>query len=103
MNKVSICRNAVLCALLAVGAGSSLGSAQSNYKVLGWDKNHIALVNASGAVEWEYPNEANSMHDIQSLPNGNVLFHNGTTVREVNRDKKVVWEYISKPKEGYSG
>jgi hypothetical protein len=82
---------------------AALANAQSNYKVLGWDKNHIALVSARGAVEWEYPNQANSMHDIQLLPNGNVLYHNGTTVREVDRDKKTVWEYISKPKEGYSG
>src|SRR5206468_1854804 len=90
----------VLSAVLANG----LAVAQSNYRVLGWDKNHIALVNtASGAVEWEYHNEASSMHDIAALPNGNVIYHNGTTVREVSRDKKVVWEYVSKPKEGYSG
>ena len=102
MNTFSTVRSTVLCTLLAASAGSRL-EAQPNYKVLGWDKNHIALVNASGAVEWEYPNQANSMHDIQALPNGNVLYHNGTTVREVNRQKNTVWEYVSKPKEGYSG
>ena len=103
MKTFSIVQGAVLCAFVTAGAGSNLAYAQSNYKVLGWDKNHIALVNASGAVEWEYPNQANSMHDIQALPNGNVLYHNGTTVREVNREKNTVWEYVSKPKEGYSG
>jgi hypothetical protein len=103
MKTFSIVQGAVLCAFVTAGAGSNLAYAQSNYKVLGWDKNHIALVNASGAVEWEYPNQANSMHDIQPLPNGNVLYHNGTTVREVTREKNTVWEYVSKPKEGYSG
>jgi len=102
MKTFSIVKSAALYTLVAAGAGS-LAYAQSSYKVLGWDKNHIALVNAGGAVEWEYPNQANSMHDIQALPNGNVLYHNGTTVREVNREKNTVWEYVSKPKEGYSG
>jgi hypothetical protein len=99
----SMVNGAVLALVLAGGVGERIALAQSNYKVLGWDKNHIALVNAAGAVEWEYPNEASSMHDIQALPNGNVIYHNGTTVREVSRDKKTVWEYVSKPKEGYSG
>ncbi len=90
-------------------AGQRLAPAQtgradtSRYKVLGWDNKHIALVNAKGEVEWEYPVPANSMHDIQLLPNGNILFHNGTTVSEVTRDKKIVWEYTSKPKDGYTG
>src|SRR5579871_4181562 len=94
---------------VALLAGQNLAIGQtgrvdpSHYSVLGWDNKHIALVNAKGDVEWEYPVPANSMHDIQLLPNGNILFHNGTTVSEITRDKKVVWEYTSKPKDGYSG
>ncbi len=88
---------------IAPGWSQPNASKTSNYRVLGWDKNHIAIVDAKGTVEWEYPNEAGSMHDIQLLPNGNILYHNGVAVREVTRDKKVVWEYVSKPKEGYSG
>ena len=83
---------AVLAIVLAGGPGQRPATAQTNYRVLGWDKNHIALVNAGGAVEWEYPNEAGSMHDIQALTNGNLIYHNGTTVREVDREKKTVWE-----------
>lgn len=92
-----------------LATGLTLGWAQTNnvntasYRVLGWDKNHLAIVNAKGEVEWEYPNEANSMHDIQLLANGDILFHNGVAVREVTPEKKIVWEYVSKPKEGYSG
>jgi hypothetical protein len=86
-------------------ATQTAGQAQSggNYRVLGWDNKHIAIVNNKGDVEWEYPVETGSMHDIQLLPNKNILFHSGTTVREVTPDKQVVWEYTSKPKEGYTG
>lgn len=99
----------VITAAIVLAIGHSLAMSQtsssdtSHYRVLGWDKNHIAIVNAKGDVEWEYPSEASSMHDIQLLPNGNILFHNGTAVREVTREKKIVWEYVSKPKEGYTG
>src|ERR1700733_6360250 len=100
---------AIITSAVVLASGHSLATSQTNgndtshYRVLGWDKNHIAIVNAKGDVEWEYPNEAGSMHDIQLLPNGNILFHNGTAVREVTREKKIVWEYVSKPKEGYTG
>lgn len=100
LNLVSSCA-----AVLVLGHSLSLAQSSdtSNYKVLGWDKNHIAIVDMKGAVEWEFPNQAGSMHDVQLLPNGNILFHNGATVREVNRAKEVVWEYSSKPKDGYAG
>ncbi len=76
-----------------------------NYKVLGADKKHVAIINSKGEVEWEVPNpDAREIHDIQALPNGGVLFQTGyTTVVEVNRDKKVVWKHESIPKEGNTG
>lgn len=75
------------------------------YRVLGADKKRVAIVNAKGEIEWEVPNnDAREIHDIQMLPNGNVLFQTGyTTVVEVGRDKQVVWRYEAKPKEGYAG
>ncbi len=73
--------------------------AQKDYKVLGADKKHVAIVNAKGEVEWEVANpDAREIHDIQYLPNGNVIFQTGyTTVVEVNKDKQVVWKHESKP------
>lgn len=45
-----------------------------------------------GEATWEFP--ANGLtHDIQYLPNGNILFASGTHVREVTPDKQVVFEY----------
>jgi hypothetical protein len=94
--------------VIAIASGAALIAAgqpsdTSRYKVLGFDKNHIAIVDGQGKVDWEYPNEANSMHDIQLLPNGNILFHNGPTVKEVTPGKEIVWQYTSKAKEGYTG
>lgn len=74
------------------------------YRVLGADNKHIAIVNAEGEIEWEVPNDARETHDIQMLPNGDVLFQTSyTTVVEVDRDKKIVWQYEAKPKDGYTG
>ncbi len=54
----------------------------------------VFIVSADGAVEWEYP--AKNCDDIWVLPNGNLLFNTGRGVREVTRDKKVVFDYQSK-------
>lgn len=73
------------------------------YRVLGQDKGKVSLVDAKGNVEWEYECRHGS-HDIHQLANGNFLLHTGPTqITEVNREKKVVWQYDSKPKEGYKG
>ena len=81
-------------------AFSALAFAQkpSTYRVLGADKKHVVIVDPSGKMEWEMPNpEAREIHDIQYLPNGNVLYQTGyTTVVEVNKDKQIVWKYDSK-------
>lgn len=93
-------------ALLALTPQSfSVAESARDYKVLGADKKHVAIVNSKGEIEWEVPNpDAREIHDIQMLPNGNVLFQTSyTTVVEVNRDKKTVWQHESKPKEGYTG
>jgi hypothetical protein len=76
----------------------------SHYRVLGADNNRIAIVNAKGEIEWEIANDARATHDIQLLPNGNILFHTGwTTIKEVNRAKEVVWKYEVTAKPGYNG
>ncbi len=91
--------------VLALLGTAVLAQAQQNYRVLGADKKRVAIVNAKGEVEWEIANPtAREIHDIQALPNGNVLFQTGyTTVVEVNKDKQIVWKHESKPKDGYSG
>lgn len=67
------------------------------YRVLAQDRGHIAIVGADGKVEWEVECKHNA-HDIQMLPNGNVLFNSGgASVSEVNPKKEIVWKYDAKP------
>jgi len=57
-------------------------------------KRHIALVDAEGKVEWEYPVGAG--HCMQVLDNGNLLIQpDWSRVVEVtfDKEKKIVWEY----------
>ena len=73
------------------------------HRLIAQDKGRVAIVSAEGKIEWEYPCPFVS-HDIQVLPNKNVLLHNGpATIIEVTPDKKIVWQYEGKPKPPYSG
>ncbi len=53
----------------------------------------VFVVSADGDIEWEY--RTGHCNDIWVLPNGNLLFNTGTGVREVTRDKEVVFDYQS--------
>ncbi len=78
-------------------------SASPSYRVLGNDRGRVAILDADGKVEWEYRSGFDG-HDVSLLPNGNVLLATGAArIAEVNRDKKIVWQYESKPKKGYKG
>ena len=74
------------------------------HRVLGQDKGRVVVLESDGkTVAWEAPCPFVS-HDIQALPNGNFLLHTGpVTVTEMTPDKKIVWQYTSKPKAGYTG
>ena len=53
----------------------------------------VFIVNAEGKVEWEY--STGLCNDVWALPNGNLLFNTGHGVREVTREKTVVFNYES--------
>jgi hypothetical protein len=59
-----------------------------------YSQGKLFLVGADGKVQWEYP--ASSCNDLWVLPNGNLLFSTGHGVKEVTREKKVIFEYQSK-------
>lgn len=74
-----------------------------SYSVLAADKGRVALVNSKGEVEWEFATKA-EVHDLEMLPNGNILLPTGpNTIVEVDRKKKEVWKYEAMPKAGYKG
>jgi hypothetical protein len=51
----------------------------------------IYLMDEKGDIIWDCP--APNPQDVWMLPNGNVLVATLHAVREISRDKKVVWEY----------
>lgn len=59
-----------------------------------YSQGKVFLVGADGKAEWTY--DARNCNDLWVLPNGNLLFNTGHGVREVTREKKVVFDYQSK-------
>lgn len=55
----------------------------------------VFIVDETGKVEWQY-DDAEHCNDLWVLPNGNLLFSRGHGVREITRDKEVVFDYESK-------
>ncbi len=73
------------------------------YKVLAQDKGKVAIIDPSGKIEWEVPLRYTA-HDIQLLPNGNILMPTGNeTIVEMTPDRKIVWKHVSHAKEPYKG
>jgi hypothetical protein len=100
-------RHAVAGLILLIGLNAaeqaSAAGPPVSHRVIAQDRGHVALVNAKGEVEWEVPCAFTS-HDIAALPNGNFLLHTGpATVVEMTPEKKIVWQFESRPVEGYRG
>jgi hypothetical protein len=53
----------------------------------------VFIVSPEGKVEWDY--SAAHCNDLWALPNGNLLFNTGHGVKEVTRQKSVVFSYES--------
>jgi len=53
----------------------------------------VFIISEKGKEEWEYP--AENCNDIWMLPSGNLLFNTGKGVKEVTRQKKVIFSYES--------
>ena len=70
------------------------GAAMPPFACTDYATGKVCLVSAEGKVEWEYATK--SCNDLWLLPNGNLLFNTGHGVREVTRDKQVVFDYQSK-------
>ncbi len=103
-----------LCRLLSFAVVSAMalgGSAQAEMpaapgrRVVAADYStqRIAIIGPDGALEWEHPIE--SIHDLQLLPGGNVLFQTTwTRLVEVDPSKgDVVWEYDASTQNGNRG
>jgi hypothetical protein len=62
----------------------------------------LAILAADGSIEWEIP--VTRIHDAQVLPNGNVLTQTDWhKIVEIDREKKIVWEYDAARSNGNEG
>ncbi len=74
-----------------------------------YGKDVLAICDGGGAVVWKYETEGPKKghaghHDVQLLPNGNILFHDSwTKVKEITLEKEIVWEYDSTTQNGNKG
>ena len=78
---------------LGSAAISALDPQRQPFVCTDYTQGKVFLVNAAGRVEWSY--DAPNANDVWALPNGNLLFNTGHGVREVTRDKRVVFSYES--------
>jgi len=73
--------------------GAQVQTKSHSFACADYTQGKVFLIGREGNVEWEYP--AASCNDLSVLPNGNLLFNTGHGVKEVTRDKRVVWNYQS--------
>lgn len=85
----------LLCTALLAPAvlHAQTGKVTHRFLKSGCNSGSVAIVARDGSIEWEYPIKPETS-DAWVLPNGNILFAFKAGVREVNRDKATVWEYL---------
>ncbi|MCP4453622.1 MAG: hypothetical protein GY809_19350 [Planctomycetes bacterium] len=93
----------ILCLSLIL-TGSTFGQAQAAepiqngqghwFACTDYSQGKVFIVSSDGQVQWEY-GPTKSANDLWVLPNGNLMFNTGHGVKEITRDKKVVFQYDS--------
>jgi rhamnogalacturonyl hydrolase YesR len=75
------------------GAGGMTNAVavQHRFVCTDYTQGRVFIVSAAGAVEWDYP--APHGNDLSLLPNGNLLFNAGNSVKEVTPEKRVVFDF----------
>jgi hypothetical protein len=77
-------------ALLTLSFALSYVSAEELLYVADHNNKKVIKIKMDGTLVWEAPN--GNGHDVQVLPNKNILINNGNTVEEITPDKQVVWK-----------
>ena len=73
--------------------GAEAQARASHFACADYTQGKIFILSPAGEVRWEY--DAPSCNDLWVLPNGNLLFNTGHGVKEVTRDKQVLFDYQS--------
>jgi rhamnogalacturonyl hydrolase YesR len=69
------------------------GAGRPAFVCTDYTQGKVFIISPAGAVEWEYP--AEHVNDLQVLSNGDLLFNDGSSVKEVTREKHVVFDFES--------
>ena len=70
---------------------------KTGHRFIAHSNGRVVILNAKGETEWEVAMPSTS-HDIQVMPNGNMLIQNSiTTIVEMTPNKEIVWKHESKP------
>ena len=86
-----------LLAALSLTLTAGAVRAEVGHRMIAHSNGRVVILSAKGEVEWEVPMPFTS-HDIQVLPNGNMLIQNSiTTVVEMTPSKEIIWKHESKP------
>ena len=84
-------------------ARSALSGKTVSHRLIAQDKGHVAILSAEGKVEWLWEN-GTVAHDMHLLPDGNLLAPTSrNSIVEITPEKKIVWEWTSKPAAPYDG
>jgi len=82
--------------LRAIGATNTAPASAVTHTFVCTDytQGRVFIISRDGKIDWEYDGATNG-NDVWMLPNGHLLFNTGHGVREVTRDKQVVFDYQS--------
>jgi len=75
-------------------AGAPTNPVAHEFACTDYTRSRVYIMSAAGKIEWEFDGATNC-NDLWVLPNGNLLFNSGRGVKEVTREKKVVFDYES--------
>jgi len=78
---------------LPVPASAEAWGGHHRFACTDYTQGKVFVFSADGRPEWEYP--AETCNDLTVLPGGNLLFNTGHGVKEVTREKRIVFEYDS--------
>jgi hypothetical protein len=95
---MNIVRSATIIPLLFIFASQGItqtaGQVSHSFVCTDYTQGKVFIISNAGTKEWEYP--AENCNDIWILQNGNLLFNTGKGVKEVTREKKIIFSYESK-------
>ena len=83
----------ILVNLSVVAKNQGSGMISHSFACTDYTQGKVFVISDKGKKLWEY--DAPNCNDLWVLSNGNLLFNTGKGVKEVTRDKKIVFEYDS--------